>query len=1289
MRKVLGGLLGSLVSVATGCSAEPPAPAPTGGAEPVGTTAAAQLLGDLRQRFVLTPAPMPEGLHGLASPPSAAAPRALLPASLAHGFVREGGLLRANLPAPPRRLIHRADTLLPARANGAFVLRDADSGMTVDVSLEGVGEMPGEAAEGYFVYRGAVSGADLLLRVHHEGVEDYVHFPRRPAEEELRYRVGLRGVAGLRFVAGTLEFLDQGGAPRLRMGSPWGIDADGKRFEASVAVDGCSVDRSTALPWGRAVTSAGAEACSVSIRWGGVRYPSVVDPAWTATGSMASARRLHTATALADGQVLVAGGVDGSQLATAEVYNPAISSWASVGSMATPRFRHTATALAGGGVLVAGGNFVTGDLASSELFDPAGGGSWTNVSSMAFTRNTHTATALIDGRVLVAGGFFGGNVRTNAEVYDPAKNSWASAGSMAGGRVYHTATVLADGRVLVAGGEGQATAQSEVYDPSTNSWMSPGTMVNARAFHTATLLGDGRVLVAGGASSNYLATTELYNPATNLWAASGTMAVARAEHSATSLPDGFVLLAGGGQSSLGSTEVYNPGTSLWGVVGSLVTARSLHTATALPGGRVLIAGGLGGGGTLALCEELSGVGLLGSACSDVSECLSKNCVDGVCCNSLCLGACDACSAALSTGPDGTCSPSKDGSLGAPACAGGVLCNGQDAVCPAAGTCVADSDCAPDYYCSSDSHCSVRKSQGAACAPLQGGDCKQADCRVCQSGFCSDGVCCDEACSSSCDVCSKGLGASQDGLCSLAAAGYDGTPSCASIKCSGVSATCPLECEVDAQCKVAESCNPVTKTCDPVGGTGSACKSNSQCTSGICADGFCCNVACNGACEACSADKKGYGADGVCQDIQAGTDPDDECPSESAQTCKLSGMCDGKGACSVHPAGTSCGASSCADGKVTGQVCDGQGACTSAQQPVSCFPFTQCADASTCAVSCGSDSECTPDHFCDATGGKCLPDKADGMVCKKSGECASNFCVDGICCNEGCGAACQTCKALDGEPADLDGICRVLPMGKTALPGHPSCGAGEPGCQSFCDGSSADCTSPAQGSECAPSSCAAADVVTLTRTCDGAGKCEAAKTESCAPFVCDAAAKACKTKCTNDKDCSTGAVCGANGQCTLGAATCADKNTAKAPDGTLKKCDPYTCLNGQCRDVCASDLDCVGSFRCDAQVCVPKGGAGGGAGAGGSGGSGGSAGQGGSALTGGSGGASAGTSAAGQGAGGGGAGGAGGAGAPANDSAISADDSGCGCRTAGTTPPSGGLSLVGLGLALALGTRRRR
>jgi len=319
---------------------------------------------------------------------------------------------------------------------------------------------------------------------------------------------------------------------------------------------------------------------------------------WSTAGSLNTARSRHTATLLPNGEVLVAGGLNGNAyLASAEVYSPATGIWSTGGSLAAARVYHTATLLPNGKVLVAGG-YGNGDSpASAELYDPATPG-WSVTGSLASARYAHTATLLPNGKVLVAGGYGNGSYLATAELYDPATSMWSGTGSFATARFYHTATLLPNGKVLVAGGyNGSYLASAVLYDPATGTWIQTGSLATARYAHTATLLPDGKVLVAGGyGNGDCLASAELYDPATGTWSNTGSLDQARQYHTATLLPNGKVLVTGGYDGdSLASAELYDFTTATWDPAGSLATARYLHTATLLPSGIVLVAGGAGSG----------------------------------------------------------------------------------------------------------------------------------------------------------------------------------------------------------------------------------------------------------------------------------------------------------------------------------------------------------------------------------------------------------------------------------------------------------------------------------------------------------------------------------------------------------------------------------------------------------------------------------------------------------------------------------------------------------------------
>ncbi|MEP7040643.1 MAG: kelch repeat-containing protein, partial [Chloroflexota bacterium] len=121
--------------------------------------------------------------------------------------------------------------------------------------------------------------------------------------------------------------------------------------------------------------------------------------------------------------------------------------WVATGDMVAARMIHTATPLADGTVLVAGGlgrGLLGPALASAELFDPDSG-TWTASGAMLEARRGHSATLLKDGRVLVAGGYDLGKQLTSAELYDPSTGSWNPTAPMAEARTDHSATLLDDG----------------------------------------------------------------------------------------------------------------------------------------------------------------------------------------------------------------------------------------------------------------------------------------------------------------------------------------------------------------------------------------------------------------------------------------------------------------------------------------------------------------------------------------------------------------------------------------------------------------------------------------------------------------------------------------------------------------------------------------------------------------------------------------------------------------------------------------------------------------------------
>jgi len=352
-------------------------------------------------------------------------------------------------------------------------------------------------------------------------------------------------------------------------------------------------------------------------------------PAPTATppaapqGPLGDGRQIQTATVLADGGILVAGGYapgDGA-LSSATRYDPGTDVFSPTGSMADARGSHTATRLGDGRILIAGGGPAswTGAavtfLAAAELYDPAAG-TFSPAGSMSTPREHHTATRLKDGRVLIVGGMDTvDHAVASAELYDPKAGTFGPTGPMDVTRAFHTATPLPDGRVLIAGGnagtwsyDGPFLDSAEIYDPKTGTFTTTGSMTTPRGWHTATRLADGRVLIAGGENKRTdLTSAEIYNPKTGKFTKTGSLTVGRVYHAAVRLSDGRVLVTGGGNDYSGgkfltSAELYDPKTGTWTETGSMADQRNLMTSTLLADGRVLVAGGFGATGPLAVAE---------------------------------------------------------------------------------------------------------------------------------------------------------------------------------------------------------------------------------------------------------------------------------------------------------------------------------------------------------------------------------------------------------------------------------------------------------------------------------------------------------------------------------------------------------------------------------------------------------------------------------------------------------------------------------------------------------------
>ncbi len=328
-------------------------------------------------------------------------------------------------------------------------------------------------------------------------------------------------------------------------------------------------------------------------------------------GSLNTPRQGHTATRLADGKVLLVGGVGagGGALASAEVYDPATKTFAAVGDMSAVRAGHTATLLADGKVIIAGGTDGTGTLTSIESYDPATG-TFTVVGLLQSARSGHTATLLSNGTILLAGGdsvTVTPPVTTpeltpelspepvppvqtsSAEIFDPANPMTVSSlFPLVETRVGASATLLGADFVYLAGGS--ANPSSEYFNPTDFTFtLSTFGLASPRANHTAILGPDGKLYLIGGETSGSVERNDVIDQqlAPELL---GTLAINPL--TAVKLANDKILVLGPSDAG-----VFNPNPPLFDPIttenaGSL--KRSGASATEIgPDKKILVAGGIG------------------------------------------------------------------------------------------------------------------------------------------------------------------------------------------------------------------------------------------------------------------------------------------------------------------------------------------------------------------------------------------------------------------------------------------------------------------------------------------------------------------------------------------------------------------------------------------------------------------------------------------------------------------------------------------------------------------------
>ncbi len=967
----------------------------------------------------------------------------------------------------------------------------------------------------------------------------------------------------------------------------------------------------------------------ILIAGGGSAITELFDPVagtFTTGPSMSLSRTGHTATRLLDGRVLIVAGAGAASLKGAEIYDPAAAggqgAFTSTGSLVAlePRL-HTATLLSDGRVLVVGGcrppdpcncASVGGpptcvSARAAEIFDPslAGGvGGFTTVAASTLEmRQAHTASLLPSGEVLLVGGGPGGDLletppqlTNSAELFDPGGATFSAAGSLGASRGGHTATVLPTGGVMVAGGADPSLLDERVEFLTNPGAFAPASQLTVgRVEPTATLLRSGRVLIAGGEGVNATPTifvhssSEQFDPATGKFVKGADMGSVRVEHSATALADGSVLIAGGRDGAdvtLASSERFVPGAGAgqgsFSADASLGTARRGHTATMLPDRSVLVTGGFSGPGTVRLssAEVFTTAGGFVSLSPAMTTARAEHAAvlleTG---KVLIVGGSSAelyDPVTQSFSPTGAPIGNHEKPRVALLPNGDVLLVGQAAAVgelyhPSTEQFSATSPLVESFVVGRSVHSlpsgSVLLAGGfqfvgylgiaTIVAELFIPNVAQGKGRFVRTGDMSE--------------------AHREQASSVLADGraliFGGT------QCTTVCPPHALTTATSYADPIEVTRRPLVNTLPPttVGGaamtiTGSGFAPALDASQGSTASSPS-NVP-----TAIWMPETGQGH--VAGSVTTFTD--------TSLTCLVPATAlHGHGRLFVTVNGI------VSEGSLLellpgalGAPCGATAACSSGF----------CADGVCCDTACaGACKACTSKRKGGGQDGVCgdIPPELDatdscplsnGAACTSAVHCGSGLCVDGVCCDKACAGQCEACD----EPNALGQCIAVTgaPRGQRTACAQGT--AGNPCSAETCDGLETTQCGGLVGAEveCAPGSCSAG-VATPAASCDGQGSCGMQKSVSCAPANCDGlgcGSGSCRDSedCHPDYRCSKGV--GADvGECVLANATeCDGDHTLTSADGNTQDCSPYRCTQaGACITKCTSSLECVRGRACSA------------------------------------------------------------------------------------------------------------
>jgi hypothetical protein len=278
-----------------------------------------------------------------------------------------------------------------------------------------------------------------------------------------------------------------------------------------------------------------------------------------------TARAYHTSNIMQDGSIILMGGYGGYK---AKFTNDV---WKSTNGGATwtemntnpdwaPRQYHTSVTMADGNIVLMGGSDGTLKFKNDVWKSTDDGITWTLVTTTPGWegRSWHTSVALEDNSILLMGGYTtSGSYKNDVWKSTDDGITWTLVNANAGWspRIGHSSVLTKDGSIILMGGNTNRTVKNDVWkstdDGATWSLVNASAGWSPRMGHTSVALSDGSIVLMGGNDGDYLGA--YYN---DVWKSTDDGATwkqimstaewtPRKDQTCIVMPDGFIVLIGG------------------------------------------------------------------------------------------------------------------------------------------------------------------------------------------------------------------------------------------------------------------------------------------------------------------------------------------------------------------------------------------------------------------------------------------------------------------------------------------------------------------------------------------------------------------------------------------------------------------------------------------------------------------------------------------------------------------------------------------------------------------------